>query len=183
MQYEEKRRAKSRELPLTPSWEEGELDDLSSLCLHQSSLIPHHSSIIILPSSFLPLHKRIHHRSCRKEDAHVTVEIEECEIDAREISLPQNPCFVDEDRRHRRDAGVEHRAHARKETEECVEENRQRMNRSHAQEMAIRYFTMIGGFGDKSATDALRTMTDWFQRDSWRTAEQVSPKQESEEVF
>lgn len=59
----------------------------------------------------------------------------------------------------------------------------QRMNRSHAQEMAIRYFTMIGGFGDKSATYALRTMTDWFQRDSWRTAEQPSPKQESEDVF
>ena len=55
----------------------------------------------------------------------------------------------------------------------------QRMNRSHAQEMAIRYFTMIGGFGDKSPTEALRTMTDWFQRDSWRTA--VKP--ESEEVF
>ena len=59
----------------------------------------------------------------------------------------------------------------------------QRMNRSHAQEMAIRYFTMIGGFGDKSATEALRTMTDWFQRDSWRTAEQPSPRQESEDVF
>jgi len=55
----------------------------------------------------------------------------------------------------------------------------QRMNRSHAQEMAIRYFTMIGGFGDKSATEALRTMTDWFQRDSWRTA----AKPESEDVF
>jgi hypothetical protein len=55
----------------------------------------------------------------------------------------------------------------------------QRMNRSHAQEMAIRYFVMIGGFGDKKPTEALRTMTDWFQRDSWRTA----GKPENEEVF
>lgn len=56
----------------------------------------------------------------------------------------------------------------------------QRMNRSHAQDMALRYFAMIGGFGDKSATEALRGMTDWFQRDSWRTA---GPKQESGDVF
>jgi len=59
----------------------------------------------------------------------------------------------------------------------------QRMNRSHAQDMALQYFAMIGGFGDKNPTEALRTMTDWFQRDSWRTAEQASPKQESEDVF
>jgi hypothetical protein len=56
----------------------------------------------------------------------------------------------------------------------------QRMNRSHAQEMAIRYFAMVGGFPEgKTPTESLRTMTDWFQRDSWLTAQ----RSEDKEVF
>jgi len=59
----------------------------------------------------------------------------------------------------------------------------QRMNRSHAQDMAIQYWTLLasgGGITPESCKDTkkLRDMIDWFQRDSWRTA-----GQESEEVF
>lgn len=47
----------------------------------------------------------------------------------------------------------------------------QRMNRSHAQEMALRFFALSGGYPEgKTPTQALREMTDHFQRDSWLTA-------------
>ncbi len=54
-----------------------------------------------------------------------------------------------------------------------------RIERQHSQEMALRYFAMVGGFPEGTKpTDALRDMTSWFQRDVGQ-----SPDKGSEEVF
>jgi hypothetical protein len=46
-------------------------------------------------------------------------------------------------------------------------ETQERIERQHSQEMALRWFAMIGGIpGDaKDYTAKIRAMTDWFQRD------------------
>jgi hypothetical protein len=68
----------------------------------------------------------------------------------------------------------------------------QRMNRSHAQDMAIQYWTLLASGGgitpeDCKDTQKLRAMIEWFQRDSWRTATTSDrlpdPANEEEEIY
>ena len=58
-----------------------------------------------------------------------------------------------------------------------------RIERQHSQEMALRYFAMIGGFPEGvKATDALRDMTSWFQRDVGHTPETAPLPEPTEDV-
>ncbi len=64
----------------------------------------------------------------------------------------------------------------------------QRMNRSHAQEMAIRTVDILVVNGMCSTAEEmkakLKELTDYYQRDSWRTASATTATQpEPEEVF
>ncbi len=52
-----------------------------------------------------------------------------------------------------------------------------RIERQHSQDMMLKYFAMIGGFPEgKSATEAMREMTSWFQRDISRSPEKQQPE-------
>jgi len=68
----------------------------------------------------------------------------------------------------------------------------QRMNRSHAQDMAIQWITLLTTLGVMPPEEAktpkkLRETIDFFQRDSWRTAitgDQLPPHEpQGEEVY